>query len=399
MSEFWKKMKDSKAMHWVKLVTESATFALFLSVILFAYEMIDNMQDSKVVLDNLLKIQNSLSTKYLGEFPNFVPDINDLYSEAKPGDSIVVIEDVLFYGINSASEEFYESHQKLLDLAANGSSVTIVYYKPFGITYNLMLQEWFLSRAQYKNFRDTLTLFYHRKQDYRRELRVLMDSCVTNKVSREVRRQKTADLMEKEFGDIYDKQYLQQQQEHILNRSTAVVNRDGDTIIQDDNVIVRQQLLERYFAKTREEDRHAFKTMLDKYRRHTLKTYPEATTRTQVETEQMCMRMDSIRVKWLGEEHSSIDKVKFEDFPKMFSELTDVMLSIYSRYPSIKLVPIDDFLSIRAWQISEKKNGSQAIIAFPSRYSSSEIGFYTTDESTREYIKTMLHGILVNYAN
>ena len=151
MGKFWKKIKDSKTMSYVRIVTESAAFALLVSVILFAYEMTDNMQDSRAVTENLLKIQNSLATRYLGEFPNFVPDINDLYSVAKSGDTIVVIEDVLFYGINSASDDFYEAHHKLLDLAANGSPVTIVYYRPKGLTYNLMMQEWMLMMSLKKD--------------------------------------------------------------------------------------------------------------------------------------------------------------------------------------------------------------------------------------------------------
>jgi hypothetical protein len=76
-----------------------------------------------------------------------------------------------------------------------------------------------------------------------------------------------------------------------------------------------------------------------------------------------------------------------------------VMEQTYKNYPSITLVPIDDFLSIRGWLITRRKGESRAIMAFPSRYSSSEIGFYTTDESTTDYIKTMQQGILVNYAD
>ena len=70
---------------------------------------------------------------------------------------------------------------------------------------------------------------------------------------------------------------------------------------------------------------------------------------------------------------------------------------MYSKYETIKLIPIDDFLSVRGWLVCSPKNGDKAIIAFPSRYSSSEIGFYTTDESTSEYIRTMQKGILINY--
>ena len=102
-------------------------------------------------------------------------------------------------------------------------------------------------------------------------------------------------------------------------------------------------------------------------------------------------------IKYLGKENAPIDNIKYADFMNMFQDMTEVMQHTYARYPSITLVPIDDFLSVRSWLVCGKHKGNQAIMAFPSRYSSSEIGFYTTDESTKDYIKTMQRGILINY--
>lgn len=48
---------------------DSASFALFLSVAFFAYEMSEGKRETEEVVNNLMEIQNSLSTRYLGLFP------------------------------------------------------------------------------------------------------------------------------------------------------------------------------------------------------------------------------------------------------------------------------------------------------------------------------------------
>ena len=141
MNDIWKKMKASKAMRFFKIISESATFALFLSIIFFAYEMIENMQESKEMTDNLVQIQNSLTTKYLGIFPNYLPAINDLYANAKQGDSIIIFEDVLYYGIKSKPDEFKSFNRHLLNLRNSGSNIIVAYYNPKSTVYHKMIQE------------------------------------------------------------------------------------------------------------------------------------------------------------------------------------------------------------------------------------------------------------------
>ena len=141
MSDFWNKMKASKAMRFFKFISESASFALFLSIIFFAYEMIENMQESKEMTDNLVQIQNSLTTKYLGIFPNYLPAINKLYANASPGDSIIIFEDVLYYGIKSKPEEFKSFNLHLLNLRNSGSNIVVAYYNPKSMVFHKMIQE------------------------------------------------------------------------------------------------------------------------------------------------------------------------------------------------------------------------------------------------------------------
>lgn len=409
MSEFWKKMKASKTMHFFKIVSESATFALFLSIIFFGWEMFDNMQESKEMTDNLnaistnlVDVQNSLSTRYLGEFPDFLPDIKNLYAQAQPGDSIVILEDVLFYGITSAPKEFYEASGRLLELADQGSPVMISYYKHNGLAYNMTVQEWLLSPECYKNYRDTMQLFRQRSQLYHDHKKVLIDSCARQKMPKEETDRLIVELLKQYFVDVVGQKAIDMQAERIVHPVMKPDNMNPENVRsarKDDNAQVRDLLLERFFAKTRDADKKQFMTMVNKYRRPTVEVaVTKGASRREIETLKMCQKMDSIRVKYLGKEDAPINHLTYADFMKMYQEMTDVMQHTYEKYPSIKLVPIDDFLSVRSWLVCNKKGDSQAIMAFPSRYSSSEIGFYTTDESTRNYIKTMQRGILINYS-
>jgi hypothetical protein len=398
MSEKLKKMRFAKLVHWIKLFSNSASVALFLSVIFFSFEMFGSMEESKEMTDNLLKIQNSLSTKYLGEFPSFLPDINRLYAEVSKDEEIVVLEDVLFYGLNSAPEDFYEASIKLLDLAANGTQVMISYYEPNSFAYNLTIQEWMLSQESYKHYRDTLTLFRERSVLYKKQYKAIQ----TSKASAEEKEQKCHALLSECFLDIVGPQAIEKQKAYLKSKSEE--SQDGTEgerkALIDEHMQIRNLLLERYFSATRAQNKGKFQQMVEGYRSPTLdKINMEASTRTQMEVRSMCQKMDSVRTYCLGEEDTSVDSITYANFVNMFTEMTRVMEQTYKNYPSITLVPIDDFLSIRGWLITRRKGESRAIMAFPSRYSSSEIGFYTTDESTTDYIKTMQQGILVNYAD
>jgi hypothetical protein len=400
MSEFWTKIRASKTMHYLKIISGSATFALFLSIIFFAYEMIDNMQESKQMTENLVQIQNSLSTKYLGEYPDFVPGINKLYDEVAAGDSIVIIEDVLYYGIISAPKEFYESCRKLLALAANGSPVMIAYYRPHSLAYSLMNQEMLLSLEEYKNYRDTLDLFHKRIQQYRENKKKTIDACVAKKMTKEQTDQELAKLMEQTFGDLIDKALIEKQKARMLSAQQTKPKSEGAARPAgfDDFMMVRNVLLEKHFAQSYKNDQDGLKKLVEKYRRPTLDdSIKQGATRIEIETQSMCRKMDSLRTKCMGEKDEPIDQITYQKFVDMFDGMTRIMEETYRKYPSITLVPIEDFLSVRSWLITGKQTG-KAIMAFPSRYSSSEIGFYTTDESTREYIKTMQRGIMINYA-
>ena len=110
----------------------SASFALVLSIALFIYQTIDSKRDFMGVVNNLMQIENSLSTRYLGVFPEYLGNINGLLEESINNhkalgtkDSVVIFQDVLYYGIRSDVDGFKRMMRNLLELSNNGSHITI----------------------------------------------------------------------------------------------------------------------------------------------------------------------------------------------------------------------------------------------------------------------------------
>ena len=99
---------------------DSASFALILSVAFFAYEMSEGKRETEEIVKNLVTIQNSLTTRYLGLFPEYIYNINTILENAlehqkisTKADTVIIFEDVLYYGIRSDAEGFRKMYQNI----------------------------------------------------------------------------------------------------------------------------------------------------------------------------------------------------------------------------------------------------------------------------------------------
>lgn len=268
MSDFWKKMKASKAMQFVKIISESASFALFVSIIFFAYEMVENMQESKEMTDNLVKIQNSLTTKHLGIFPNYLPAINNLFGEATPGDSIIIFEDVLYYGFRSKPDEFKSYNRHLLELRNGGSHVIVAYYDPKGIAFHQMVQE--------NRFGSQLAAFQHEKK-------ILFDSLM------------------------------------LLVQNNVTVN-----IAREDSI-----LSEKYFELERAANPQKFERVVRAYLKPIATENDTHERRSDQDIYRTCCKIDSIKEAYLNKK---MEEITFFDFENMFAEITKEIEFLYFKY-------------------------------------------------------------------
>ncbi|MDE6278282.1 MAG: hypothetical protein K2M06_09285 [Muribaculaceae bacterium] len=319
---FWTK----KAIKWA---TNSAMFGMIITFAIFFYQEYESAQQAKDIVDNLVYVQKSLSTRYLGIFPNYLNQINELLDTAQPNDTIVIFEDVLYYGFVSKPHEFKKMQKKLIELSDSGCHVTMAYYNPKG-----------------RNFK-----------------RMIIDQYIATDISAQ---------MDQERRD------LLHNHDHDVNRRQSFREiRAKDSLLVDS-----------YFCITRSKDPAKFKKSVDD-RRKFLADPTRKGTALDIELENLYGKIDSIKSSCLSEDY---DDLCIHDFEDMYREISILMAEEYQSH-GIDLIRIDENLSISCWLVAEK-----AILAFPSKYATDEIGFYSHDPAFSKYIKTMLNGFIGNYS-
>lgn len=293
MSSFWQKLKSHKLMRWFRLITESAAFALLLSIIFFTYEMIENMNESKEITDNLIKIQNSLSTKYLGVFPNYLPTINELFAEASKSavDSVIIFEDVLYYGIKSKPEDFKQFNKHLLELRHNGSQVIVAYYNPNSIVFHKMVQD-----GRFPSYISAM----------QKEKKQMIDSINS-------------------FSHVGLKEYAE----------------------------IDSTLSEKYFQCERNDNPKKFKREVKTYLREIQNLRDNNSNLNHIfdqDVNAMCQNIDSIKKHYLGKDENDIH---FTDYKQMYTAITQEIVLLYSKY-NFELIPLNEYLMMSCWLAGDK---------------------------------------------
>lgn len=324
LTDKWNNFKSHKFVRIVQVISSSAIFGLLISLVLFGIEMFRNMQDSVEMTENLLKIQNSLSTRYLGIFPNYLSGINELFRDAEAEDSIIIFEDVLYYGIKSKPDEFKSYNQYLLELRNKGSHVVVAYYNPRSMVFRKMIQE--------GRFSDYLSDFQHEKK-------AKLDSL--NKIPREQRT--FADFMR-----------------------------------------LDSTLSEKYISMARDNNREKFKSEVENYLKPLHNENDKRVKRSEESVYQLCCNLDAIKQKYLDK---AIDEITFADYMQMYREFDEAILQLYNEY-GFECVALDEYLTMSCWMAGDKM-----IFAFPSKYATDEIGFYSQDPAFSKYVRTMLNGV------
>lgn len=319
--------KWTRVVSWVKnsflykifqVIVSSAAVSLLISIIIFVVEqredayrtenMINNLED---ISGNLLDVQNSVSTRYLGIFPDYLREVNSLLEDMTQRDSVIIFEDVLYYGILSRPENFIRMNHILLSHVDNGGMATIAYYDIEGRTFHRMI----------------------------REQRI--NPCFFG-------------AMEAELDS--------------LRR-----NRKFDD----------SEVCEKYFRKSRDKNYESFSRNIDRYL-SLLQGRISYDDELGKELEQMYVKMDSVKTHYLGKPKR---QVSFADYENMYKGISRLLIEKYQAH-GIELIPLDEYLTMTCWLVS-----GQAVLAFPSKYATDEIGFYSKDPAFSKYIYTMLKGV------
>ena len=147
------KVKFFELLKKTKTLLGSAVFALLITLIMFFIQERENsrqLDKIQSISENLSYVQNSLTTRYLGTYPSYVGIIETLFNEVLKSsstqrDSIVVFEDVLYYGIVSKPSEFIRINDLLIQLAKKGYNITIAFYDTHGRQFSSMIEQEYIS--------------------------------------------------------------------------------------------------------------------------------------------------------------------------------------------------------------------------------------------------------------
>ena len=155
-------------------------------------------------------------------------------------------------------------------------------------------------------------------------------------------------------------------------------------------------LCEKYFVATRKDDPVKFKKDVEAYLGKEL-IDKDTTNFSQAEmiTYRMCVAIDSVKRHFIGD-GKPIESILFSDYEQMYRGMCEIIAKHYAKQ-SFVLVPLDEYLTMSCWMVREGSHkGVKTVLAFPSKYSSDEIGFYSQDEAFSKYIGTMLEGVRQN---
>ena len=294
-----------------------------------------------------MKIEQSLSTRYLGIFPEYIEEIGRLFENVEPSDTIVIFEDVLYYGIKSRPKEFHTMHKSLFEHAMNGGSITVAYY------------------------------------DFKKSERTPLHKDIFHKMIKESR-------ISSQFHVAMDEKFSNE-----IKELREVKQRIEPDMIKE----IDSSLCEEYFSATRNDDMAKFKKDVDAYlSRDLIFDIKSDASAAEYVTNQMCLEIDQVKQKHLGN-GKTLESILFSDYELMYREMSETIVKYYSKFDNIELVPLEEYLTMSCWLVKEGNHkGVKTVLAFPSKYSTDEIGFYSQDEAFSKYISTMLEGVKQNHS-
>ena len=103
----------------------------------------------------------------------------------------------------------------------------------------------------------------------------------------------------------------------------------------------------------------------------------------------MCQQLDDVMHTYLNKPYNEICYV---DFKNMYKDMTKTIVQLYKTQPNIEMLPLNESLMMSCW-LTKIGDSERAVFAFPSKYSTDEIGFFSQDPAFSDYIHTMLDGI------
>jgi len=273
-----------------KVIAILAPFGFLLSIAFFLIQT----KRSENLVNNLTHIEQSLSTRHIGIFPDYLDKINLLLSET-PMDTtkVVIFVDVLFYGAFYNGESFKEMILQQQQLASKGKKIVIAYY-------NNKLD----SSSGRRQFREVVQTSWMQRQDFTKL---------------------TIDRRE------------------LMNELRSKGNDVRDGVRRNNNFLIADSIVsEKYFAIYRDNNKKVF----DKRIKEVLKPLYD----DHANDFPIFKKIDEIKNTFLNKPSGDI---RFHDIYTMYQQITDLLIHFYEDN-RVKLIPLDDYLTMCCWSNGER---------------------------------------------
>jgi len=261
-------------------------FGMIFSIVIFMIQT----KESEQVVTNLTHIEQSLSTRHIGIFPDYLDKINKLLSETSRAQEdtvkIIIFQDVLFYGAFYNGSAFKEMIHQLTELSSMGRNIVIAYY---GNSDDM---------RRGRMFKEVVQESWMRQQDL-------------GKLAQD-RRELSNSLRQE-------------------NASRTNIYRTADSIVN-----------EKYFAFYREQEPKEFSKKVE---RILIPLYDVAKN-----DDSIFLKIDNIKSNCLGK---PIKNITFHDVFTMYNQLTEE-LKIFFEQHNIRLIPLNNYLTMSCWHNGEK---------------------------------------------
>ena len=301
--------------------------------------------------------------------------LDDALLSHKPSslsDSVIIFEDVLYYGIRSDAEGFRKMYQNILYLAENGFHVTIAYYNPLGTPFEQMVKDALID-VKYQNVqqRDIKKHYADVKliNDFLKEIDHAPSSVEYKNT--------LIKLADNNFQSLYDNDYVPKE---TSERKLKRINR-----LREDYTYVDSIFSERYFDSTKITQKVKIEKMMKGYQA-LIPLGKDTNDIVTIKVNEMCSQLQVAMSKYMS---VGINEITYSDFKKMYAEMTDIIISLLKTNPNIELLPLEERLLMSCW-LTKVGEYEQAVLAFPSKYTTEEIGFVSQDDAFAKYIHTMM---------
>ena len=367
---------NKKGSSKLRIMFNSAWFALLLSIIFFIHQEISSRGDFIELVNNLVKIESSLSTRYLGIFPEYISDIDLLMekvitdqNEKANKDSLVIFQDVLYYGLKSDPDGFRRLLKDLLVIAENGSHITIAFSDYNGFVFEREIRDELISVKYQDLYRKECAKYREVMKNFRLDAVNVRKTCTDAEVPTKMR-----ELVNQHYKPFIS-QYTsdEKQQRKMLDSFNSFP-------------LIKPYILQSFFDSTKVAQSEDLVVLLAEGLKP-LELYDEESDIDR-RLNNLFLQIENIRNKYL---RKSLAEMQYSDYESAYKEISKEIFTMLSENKNIELLPIKEELMMCCWMRSYKGKG-MAIIAFPSKYSSAEIGFISQDKEFIRYINSMLRG-------